>query len=437
MAVSAGQRAWFSILILYLAAARLASAQSLDGTALNDLRSQAEMGNPEAQLTLGMLYYSGQGVPQHAGEAARWLRRAAENGLAEAQSNLGVLYLKGQGLPVNNAEAFRWINKAANQGLPAAQVNLARLYLDGIGVRKFPSESVRWFRRAANQGDRDGQRSLGTMLTDGQGAGRDLIEAYKWFNLAAAQGDERASDARTSLTRLLTPQQISEGQRRAIAFRPAPEASASKKLHKSGTGFFVDPAGYLVTCYHVIEGATRIQVTTKRGTIPAQVVKVDSTNDVALLKVSGTFPALAVSHSRTAKLGDPVVALGYPNVGVQGKELKLTRGEINSLAGIKDDSRYFQMSAPVQPGNSGGPLLDRSGNVIGLVTLRLNDWRLLWATGAVPQNVNYSLKSAYLLELLQNSPEVRKSLLRPATAMLEPFEIVNKADGAVVLIEAN
>jgi S1-C subfamily serine protease len=113
-----------------------------------------------------------------------------------------------------------------------------------------------------------------------------------------------------------------------------------------------------------------------------------------------------VVDSTSVKLGDTVATLGFPNLELQGSTPKYTRGEINSLAGFRDDSHHFQISAQVQPGNSGGPLLDRSGAVIGVVQSTLADPRQFLTTGVVPQNVNYALKGEYLLRFLRSVPGV-------------------------------
>ena len=121
-------------------------------------------------------------------------------------------------------------------------------------------------------------------------------------------------------------------------------------------------------------------------------MKVNAANDVALLKVNGTCNAVPLVASGGVKLGDSIFTIGFPNTIVQGTEPKLTKGEVSSLAGIQDDPRHFQISAPVQTGNSGGPLVDRFGNVIGIVATRLGDMATLKNTGSLPQNVNYALR---------------------------------------------
>ena len=99
-----------------------------------------------------------------------------------------------------------------------------------------------------------------------------------------------------------------------------------------------------------------MRLVTAAGAIATKVVKVDKANDLALLKAEGTFTALPVITSRGVRLGATAATVGFPNTGLQGFAPKLARGEIASLAGAQDDARHFQISAPIQPGNSGGAL---------------------------------------------------------------------------------
>ena len=115
-----------------------------------------------------------------------------------------------------------------------------------------------------------------------------------------------------------------------------------------------------------------MRLVTSAGLISAKVVKVDAANDLALLKAEGRFAALPVAASRGVKLGGTVATVGFPNIGLQGFAPKLAKGEIASLSGAGDDARYFQISVPVQPGNSGGALVDERGNVVGVVSAKLN-----------------------------------------------------------------
>ena len=173
---------------------------------------------------------------------------------------------------------------------------------------------------------------------------------------------------------------------------------------------------------------------TTDGDIPAQVVKVDAANDLALLKAEGRFAALPVAASRGVKLGGTVATVGFPNIGLQGFAPKLAKGEIASLSGAQDDARYFQISVPVQPGNSGGALVDERGNVVGVVSAKLSARAALSATGALPENVNYAVKSSYLLSFLESVPEVSAKLKEPETKERKFEEVVKSAEQAAVLV---
>ena len=168
--------------------------------------------------------------------------------------------------------------------------------------------------------------------------------------------------------------------------------------------------------------------------ISARVVKVDAANDLALLKAEGRFAALPVAASRAVRLGGTVATVGFPNIGLQGFAPKLAKGEIASLSGAGDDARYFQISVPVQPGNSGGALVDERGNVVGVVSAKLSARAALAASGALPENVNYAVKSSYLLSFLESVPEVSAKLKEPNTKEQKFEEVVKSAEQAAVLV---
>jgi hypothetical protein len=334
--------------------------------AFKELQSRAQKGDVAAQFDLALNYDRGEGVPQDYAEAAKWLRKAAEQGHATAQYDLGLCYKIGQGVPQDYAEAARWYRKAAEQGNAYGQLLLGILYENGLGVPQDYAEAARWCRKAAEQRNALAQYELGVFYANGEGVPQDYVEAYKWFNLAAAQSETNAIKNRDIVSDSMTPSQIAEGQRRASAFvakkegtapggkefLPRPEIVEGKV--SAGTGFFVTDDGYLITCEHVVHGAVSFHVKTANGSMRAVLVTKDAGLDIALLKVSGSYLALPLATEDLVKLGDSVFTIGFPNTDLQGVAPKLTKGEISSLAGIRDNPRYFQISVPVQPGNSGG-----------------------------------------------------------------------------------
>ncbi len=201
----------------------------------------------------------------------------------------------------------------------------------------------------------------------------------------------------------------------------------------SGSGAFISADGLFLTAAHVVQGASRIEVVTAAGTLAATVVKIDATNDVALLKCTGSnFSPVPIAPSKEARAGTSVFTVGFPNIQIQGFDPKLTKGEISSQTGFQDDPRQWQISVPIQPGNSGGPLCDENGNLIGIVEATLDPLIMAKVAGEIPQNVNYAVKSSYILPLLDDV----RNLPQPAdSANGAKFEdVVGRAQKSVVLI---
>jgi len=155
---------------------------------LRRLREAAELGNPDAQTNLGLMYTNGQGIERDFGEALKWFHKAAEQGNAEAQNSLGVAFSNALGTAQDPTEAVRWLRKAAEQGHAAAQYNLGLAYANGLGIAKDPAEAVKWYRKAAAQGIADAQHNLGVAYANGSGIAKDLDEAEKWLREAEEHG---------------------------------------------------------------------------------------------------------------------------------------------------------------------------------------------------------------------------------------------------------
>ena len=170
------------------------------------------------------------------------------------------------------------------------------------------------------------------------------------------------------------------------------------------------------------------------GTIDVKVVQIDTANDLALLKADGRFAPLPIAASRKVQLGSTVATVGFPDPGLQGFSPKLAKGEIAALAGAADDARYFQISVPVQPGNSGGALVDERGNVVGIVSAKLDASAALAMSGSLPENVNYAVKSSFLLSFLESVPDVASKLKEPSTADRKFEDVVKSAQSATVLV---
>jgi TPR repeat protein len=403
----------------------------------------AEQGYASAQYNLGVMNAEGRGVPQDYKEAVKWFSKVAKQGNAWAQYNLGAMYANGRGVPQDYKEAVKWYTKAAEQGIDKAQCILGGTYEIGRGVSQDYKEAVKWYAKAAKQGNAMAQFSLGMMYWNGQGVPEDYVEAYKWINIASAQGLELATKGRDMLRKRMSLSQIAEAQQLSKEFKPKTQEQIAAdtqnpekaKIKSSGTGFFITADGYLLTAYHVVKEAASVQVWTGKELSPAKVVRADSANDIALLKIDGVqVNALAVQSSRDVKVGQDVFTLGFPNIQFQGTEAKYTQGNISSLSGMGDDPRLFQISVQVQPGNSGGPLLDTDGQVVGLVVFKLDEIVTAQETGSLPQNVNYALKSSFVLSFLESLPELNSKLLQEKKTGLSRTQVVEKSSKAVVMV---
>ncbi|WP_454917096.1 S1C family serine protease [Xanthobacter sediminis] len=167
---------------------------------------------------------------------------------------------------------------------------------------------------------------------------------------------------------------------------PAPRVGTS-----FGSGFFVRYDGTGLTNAHVVEGCRSAVI---EGYGEARIMARDKTNDLALLQPIGGLRTGAAQFSRRAvKLGEFVYALGFPLSTFVANGLNFTGGSVSSLSGIDGDSRQLQMSAPIQPGNSGGPVVNTSAQLVGITVSHLNEFATLEKSGSLPQNMNYAIRS--------------------------------------------
>ncbi|WP_340647295.1 serine protease [Phenylobacterium sp.] len=206
-----------------------------------------------------------------------------------------------------------------------------------------------------------------------------------------------------------------------------------------GTGW-LGPKGYIITAYHVIEGATLLELA-RDGKVfgRAELVVADPANDIAILKPLRPLPArIAIAFSAApAQLGERVFTLGYPSPGTLGMTLKMTSGEVSAMAGNdvatgrRDDARFLQVSMPIHSGNSGGPVIDDQGRAVGIVISKMTKA----SENEIAQNVNYALKIGYVRNLLSELPAV--SVPVSATPRPTISSLVEELQGSVFLVIAS
>lgn len=416
----------------------------------------AEEGHAAAQLQVATQYHDGQGVDVSLNKAIKWYKKAAEQGNVTAQSKLAKILTDGEGIPKNYEEAALWYRRAAYQGRAIAQANLGAFYLNGFGVPKNVIQAYKWLSLAAAQGNSSAKIALRTLEQDF--SSEEISEAQKLAsrfqpferNSRSVSGTENDSskiqvsnapskatvtriqqdlkflgydithedgvvdsgtadaikifqadegipvDGQPSITLMAYLSEILNRSRRGAS---GPSMASALNIRATGTGFFVSPDGYLVTNNHVVESCIEIRVPMGNNTAKATVFGTDIGDDLALLHVQLEPVNTAKFSSEEPGLGQDIIVAGYPLRNLLGG-LNVTRGEISSISGIGGDRRYFQISAPVQPGNSGGPLLDQYGSVTGVVVSKLDAKAIMETTGDIPQNVNFAIKGPLVTSFL-------------------------------------
>jgi hypothetical protein len=337
----------------------------------------------------------------------------------------------------------------ADHGHAGAQFNLGVMYEKGQGVAQDDVKAARWYRRAAEQGVAEAQSALGDAYHIGRGVMQNYIHAHMWFDLAAARGDETAAENRDIVARRMTPAQIAEAQRRARAWRTKAQRRKQRvaatvtrrdtgtdsvparpvKKTSTGSGFYVSDQGHILTSAHVVSGCREVRIP---ASLPVSIVAQDEASDLALLKSSGGKANSAAKFRGGGGIrpGDDIVVVGYR--GLFASEANVTAGTVSAPAGRADDRRFFQITAPVQPGNSGGPVLDMAGNAVGVVMAKPNALRIARATGDIPQNVNFAISAGTARAFLdtQNVPYETA----PSAESLKQVDVASQARKFTVLV---
>ena len=346
--------------------------------------------------------------------------KAAELGEEFSMLNVSDSYKTGRGVLKNIGRSTYWLLRSAESGNTSSMVEVAESYISGFGVQENPMEGLAWLYVAEHKGNyaaaemiRNAESKLNNaLILLAQDRAKILLELIK-------EGHHTSAGSFGN-----TPGSAGPGQPAG----PKPKHSAKG----SGSGAVISPAGHIATAAHVIKGATYLEIVTPEGTFPATVLNNDEQNDVALLKVDRAFDAhIRVGRSSEVRLGQSVATIGFPNIGIQGHSPKVTQGMISSENGIQNDIRMWQISVPIQPGNSGGPLLDEKGRLVGIVVATLS-LRAIQMTGSVPQNVNYAIKGAYLEPLLNFHKLTAED--SPSTALESFQDMIASAQKSSVLI---
>jgi len=375
------------------------------------MEKAANQGHAKAQGFVGWMYTEGRGVPRNVAKAAEWYQKAATQGDAEAQFHLAGMYARGEGVPKNAATAMEWYQKAATQGYVEAENRLAEMYYLGDSVPEDAAKAVEWAEKGAAQGDAKAQFLLSLMYLNGEGTAKDLVLAYAWCKLAAARGGETETAAFDELRVRLTRAERAEGKRLASTWVPGmvlarESGSADGDQSKAGqgtddaadqratgTGFVVSGAGHILTTLHLVESCTKLRISGREGAV--KVVAIDRANDLALLQIAGETKDFArfAPNSSKLKQGADIVVCSYPREPAVSPGGNLSPGVVKGLTGLESPTTRIQITAPIQPGSSGSPVIDKKGRVIGVVSMKFRDLKTALAESTLPQDVNFAVNA--------------------------------------------
>lgn len=368
-------------------------------------RKAADQGDVHAQTALGVMYAEGLGVREDDRQAVFWYRRAAERGDADAQAMLGIAYFLGQGVPEDYVRGYAWLNLGASRVEAAKQArDRVRQFLDSTQIAEAHKLGRQLDTRIASRNQPAPASLHGNPVRLGK-ASSVTVRQVQVYLAMLGYGPDRTdglpSERTTAAVRWFQQElgvtltgEISEEL--LVLLRAMATASPREpaEAESSGSGFRVGRNGDIVTNQHVVDGCTRVTVNSGGRSHDASVQAVEPSDDLALLTASPDLgEAATFSESPRASLGEAVMVAGYPLQGVLATEFNVTTGNVSALAG-PDDAKRLQLTAPVQLGNSGGPVLDHSGNVVGMVVGKLNAVGAAKLTGDIPQNVNFAVKGA-------------------------------------------
>lgn len=411
-------------------------------------------GQQSGTFILGLAYLTGMGVKQDMELARIYAERLRSAGGRSGDLILGLLTLEQQNPDYH--KAANYIQRAAKIKIPRALWALGMLHIEGKGVAKSTTEAVKLWRMAAQMGDANGMHSYAYVTFHGQGRVADLALGLGLFQAAAAIGNEhtqaeiakwdynykqspdyiKGSLIAQSIKRQLDagddPIELAEGYHSSqFGKAPVPDNAVrpSQRQVASGTGMIFDDIGHCFTNHHVIEGASeiRIFIPSARKTLKARVVASDMANDLAVLKIEDWKP-ISSSHptppplasASKAKIGDKAFTIGFPlSTFLESQEHKYASGDISATSGISEDRRVFQITTPIQPGNSGGPLCLPDGRVIGVIVSTVNSVAVMRDTKSIPQNINFAVKIDYLKLLASSSGIDMPEDLKPGPDPIE------------------
>ncbi len=363
--------------------------------AFTQLQKLAEDNNPIAQDWLGTIYENGQnGLTTNLAEAQRYYQMAADNEFSQAQMHLGRMYLFGVSGPIDVTEGIFWLKKAALGDNAEAALLLARHY------ESLQREDV-----------------------------ANLLEAAFWLKMTqgplsatAQQNLQRVNSYLSVEQRLNVEQRFNAARKKSpvmVFNRNMKNANSESKdadnietktsqTTRSGTGFWVNSDSFALTSLHVVDGCNTIEAQESDGiTQVMRLISRDPKKDLALLQGHKNSRNFVTFNTSPLEVGENLATLGYPFGGIISDRGTFTTGIINAILDMDQGrNNLFQFSASIQPGNSGGPIVNEKGQLIGMVSSTLSNENIWVDSRALPQNVNFAISSKNLSHFLGQSKVV-------------------------------
>jgi S1-C subfamily serine protease len=279
----------------------------------------------------------------------------------------------------------------------------------------------------------EGKVSLETALYFGEGGKLTHIDFRRdWKSKFAVP--EKGSDVAAAMTQACERLAAStDGGEAALPKKVVPAKPAVRTV-STGSGIVITAGGLILTNEHVVRQCDAYQVALdSTRTVRATLRAADAARDLALLAVEESFPLAApVRRDAAPRLGEPVAVIGYPLVQVLSAQPNVSFGHVNSTVGVKGNSSQMQIDVPIQRGNSGGPVFDAAGNVIGIVVSKLDALKLAKSTGDLPQNINFAIRGDVVRSFLE--AEQVDFTTSSASAKLENTEMAGRGTAVTVLI---
>lgn len=346
------------------------------------------------------------------------LEKGSSLGSNDCSVNLGMAHEFGRlGLEADEQSALRYYLAAARNNDRYGKYFAGATLLYGAKVEKDVPQAVIFIKEASSMGVYGAQYLLASLYADGRGVPQDASLAYFWANISASLNpddkDYQALRDKTAKALSASDRTKVQGQCRTWLARSSGSDSdrdeESGSQGGSGSGIIFASEGLVLTNHHVVATGSVFTIITSDGNeTPASLVAKDAELDVAVLRMGKPFkstrftaPPPLASSSRS-KSGEKVFTVGHPLAGILSSEAKYNEGTISALSGMQDDQHLMQISVPIQPGNSGGPLANSRGEIVGLIVSTINGSALLRQRDIMAQNINFAIKSDPIIEFLKS-----------------------------------